>query len=265
MEPEGSGAKSVQNRLQRHGPETDRSVRELPGQTQLHPPGPADHRERGRGEILPSGRYQQRSDTDPGQLFSGGPRRAEAAQRPVWRVCRGGNQMWVGLKKQLLSFVFQLFFIWQFHFLVSLPALAKVTLTLPRGPSSFELLSPNYPDSFPDDDLMEWYFHVPDQHKTAVRLFNVTQPSCLKKETVVEYHSKGRAAPGRSLTDPRVEQRWGDFSMTLRNCKMERRQADSPGLRLKVQVSTSSARALGLYLICSLSSCLALGSWVVLL
>ncbi|XP_034467175.1 CUB domain-containing protein 1-like isoform X2 [Hippoglossus hippoglossus] len=121
-------------------------------------------------------------------------------------------------------------------------SLAKITLTLPKGTSSSVLLSPNYPDSFPDDDLMEWYFHVPDQHKTAVRFFNLTQPSCLKKETRVEYHSKGRAALVRSLNDPH-EQRSGDFSMTLRNCEMERRRADSPGLSVKVQVSTSSARS----------------------
>ncbi|XP_035019517.1 CUB domain-containing protein 1 [Hippoglossus stenolepis] len=121
-------------------------------------------------------------------------------------------------------------------------SLAKITLTLPKGTSSSVLLSPNYPDSFPDDDLMEWYFHVPDQHKTAVRFFNLTQPSCLKKETAVEYHSKGRAALVRSLNDPH-EQRSGDFSMTLRNCEMERRRAYSPGLSVKVQVSTSSARS----------------------
>ncbi|XP_053289217.1 CUB domain-containing protein 1 [Pleuronectes platessa] len=122
-------------------------------------------------------------------------------------------------------------------------SLAKITLTLPKGASSSVLLSPNYPDSFPDDDLMEWYFHVPDNHKTAVRFFNLTQPSCLKKETAVEYHSKGTAAVVASLTDPKLEQRLGNFSMTLRNCEMERRRADSPGLSLQVQVSTSSARS----------------------
>nr|XP_019946619.1 PREDICTED: CUB domain-containing protein 1-like [Paralichthys olivaceus] len=122
-------------------------------------------------------------------------------------------------------------------------SLSKISLKLPKGTSSSVLLSPNYPDSFPDDDVMEWYFHVPDQHKTAIRFFNLTQPSCLKKETAVEYHNKGRGAQVQSLNDPHVEETGGDFSMTLRNCEMDRRRAGSPGLSLKVQVSTSSARS----------------------
>lgn len=120
-------------------------------------------------------------------------------------------------------------------------SLAKIALTLPKGASSSALLSPNYPDSFPDNKVMEWYFQVPAKHKTAVQLLNLTQPSCLKKETAVEYHSKGRGALVQRLTDPQLQQTWGDFSMTLRNCEMDRRRAGSPGLRLGVQVSTSSA------------------------
>lgn len=98
---------------------------------------------------------------------------------------------------------------------------------------------------------MEWYFQVPAKHKTAVQLLNLTQPSCLKKETAVEYHSKGRGALVQRLTDPQLQQTWGDFSMTLRNCEMDRRRAGSPGLRLGVQVSTSSASSPGLYHICN--------------
>uniref|UniRef100_A0A8D2ZKQ5 CUB domain containing protein 1a n=1 Tax=Scophthalmus maximus TaxID=52904 RepID=A0A8D2ZKQ5_SCOMX len=82
-------------------------------------------------------------------------------------------------------------------------SLAKIALTLPKGASSSALLSPNYPDSFPDNKVMEWYFQVPAKHKT-----------CLKKETAVEYHSKGRGALVQRLTDPQLQQTWGDFSMT---------------------------------------------------
>ncbi|XP_058504673.1 CUB domain-containing protein 1-like [Solea solea] len=118
-------------------------------------------------------------------------------------------------------------------------SLAKITLTLPQGTSSSELLSPNYPDSFPDDDVMEWSVHVPDKHKTALRFLNLTQPTCLKKETAVEYHSKGSGASVRRLTEPQLEQKSGDFSMTLRNCEMDRRRAGFPGLSLSIQLSTS--------------------------
>ncbi|XP_071325572.1 CUB domain-containing protein 1-like [Trachinotus anak] len=118
-------------------------------------------------------------------------------------------------------------------------SLAKITLTLPKGASSTELLSPNYPDSFPDDDVMEWCFQVPDKHKTGIQFSNLTQPSCRKKETAVEYHSKGRAAV-LSLTAAQPKPTWGNFSITLRNCEMDRRRAGSPGLSLSMTVSTSS-------------------------
>ncbi|XP_041798665.1 CUB domain-containing protein 1-like [Chelmon rostratus] len=119
-------------------------------------------------------------------------------------------------------------------------SLAKITLTLPKGNSSSELLSPNYPDSFPDDDVMEWYFQVPDKHKTFVQLLKLTQPRCLKKDTAVEYHSRGRGALVLRLTDPQPEQNQGNFSLTLRNCEMDRRRAGSPGLSLNLKVTSSS-------------------------
>lgn len=135
--------------------------------------------------------------------------------------------------------------------LFSLTALAKITLTLPKGTSSSELLSPNYPDSFPDDDVMEWYFQVPDKHKTAVQLLKLTQPHCLKKDTAVEYHSRGRGALVLRLTDPQPDQSEGNFSLTLRNCEMDRRRAGSPGLSLSLKVSSSSKSSSGLYVICT--------------
>uniref|UniRef100_A0A3B4UXV4 CUB domain containing protein 1a n=1 Tax=Seriola dumerili TaxID=41447 RepID=A0A3B4UXV4_SERDU len=125
-------------------------------------------------------------------------------------------------------------------FTLFLLALAKITVTLPKGTSSSELLSPNYPDSFPDDDVMEWYFQVPKKHKTDIQFMNLTQPSCRKKETAVEYHSKGRAALVLSLTEVQPHPNWGNFSMTLRNCEMDRGRAGSPGLSLSVKVSTSN-------------------------
>ncbi|KAM9353455.1 CUB domain-containing protein 1-like [Symphorus nematophorus] len=118
-------------------------------------------------------------------------------------------------------------------------SLAKITVTLPKGTSSTELLSPNFPESFPDDDVMEWYFEVPDKHKTTVHLLKLTQPRCLKKETAVEYHSGERRASVLRLMDPQPEQ-MGNFALTLRNCEMDRRRADSPGLSLNLRVSSSS-------------------------
>ncbi|KAJ4931243.1 hypothetical protein JOQ06_025541 [Pogonophryne albipinna] len=118
-------------------------------------------------------------------------------------------------------------------------SLTKITVMITKGTSSLELLSPNYPDSFPDDDVMQWYFQVPDKHRTALQFLNVTKPRCLKKETAVEYHSKGRGAMVLSLSDPQPEQNQGDFTLTLRNCEMDIRSAASPGLLLNLRVSSS--------------------------
>ncbi|XP_042346752.1 CUB domain-containing protein 1a [Plectropomus leopardus] len=117
-------------------------------------------------------------------------------------------------------------------------SLAKITLTLPRGTSSSELFSPNYPDSFPDDDVMEWYFQVPDKHKISVQFLNLIEPRCLKKQTAVKYQSKGRVASVLKLKDPQPAQDQGNFALTLTNCEMDRRRAGSPGLSLSLKVSS---------------------------
>lgn len=125
---------------------------------------------------------------------------------------------------------------------------------LPKGTSSTELLSPNYPDSFPDDDVMEWYFQVPDNQKTAIQFLNLTQPLCLKKDTAMEYHSNARRATVRSLKEPQPEDMQGKFGLKLRNCEMDRRRVGSPGLSLKLRVSSSRARSTGVLCISFLLS-----------
>ncbi|XP_068179934.1 CUB domain-containing protein 1a [Antennarius striatus] len=119
-------------------------------------------------------------------------------------------------------------------------SLAKLTLTLPTGTSSSELLSANYPESFPDNAMMEWYFQVPDKHMTTVQLLNLTQPLCLKKDTAVEYNSARGGASVLKLTAPQPDQTQGSFSLTLRNCEMDRRRAGAPGLSLGIKVLSSS-------------------------
>lgn len=130
----------------------------------------------------------------------------------------------------------------QFNVLVGeeIKSLAKITLTIPKGTSSLELFSPNYPQSFPDDDVMEWYFQVPDKHRTAVELFEISEPRCLKKDAALEYHTRERVASVLRLKDPQPDQSQGNFMLTLRNCEMDRRRAGSPGLSLNLRVSTSS-------------------------
>lgn len=120
-------------------------------------------------------------------------------------------------------------------------SLAKISLTLPQGLSSLELFSPNYPGSFPNDDLMEWYFDVPAKHKASIQLSNLTLPRCLRKEAAVEYHGSGRTSLVVSLADAQPVQNQGSFSVTLRNCEMDKSRAKSSGLSLNFKVSVSTA------------------------
>ncbi|KAJ8354306.1 hypothetical protein SKAU_G00218730 [Synaphobranchus kaupii] len=113
--------------------------------------------------------------------------------------------------------------------------LALVKVTLPSGSSVNEFFSPNYPGSFPDDDLMTWEFHVPSQHNITVRFLKYTEPRCVKKDVVVEYRRTGSAFIGKSLVDPQPSNRQGNFSLSLRNCEMVKK--DTPGLTLHFQVS----------------------------
>lgn len=123
-------------------------------------------------------------------------------------------------------------------------SLAKMSVSLPPHVSSLELFSPNYPASFPDDDVMEWYLVVPQKHKASIELLNVTEPRCVRKEPGVEYRRTARRALLAELTEPQPEQREGGFTMILRNCKMDRTRASSSGLATSFRVSASKANTL---------------------
>ncbi|XP_061113959.1 CUB domain-containing protein 1-like [Conger conger] len=118
--------------------------------------------------------------------------------------------------------------------------LALVKVTLPSGPSATKYFSPNYPRSFPDDDLMTWEIHVPPEHNFTVQFLKYTEPQCVKKEVVVEYHKTDNMSmmfTGKSLSSPQPANRQGNFSLSLRNCEMERKS--SAGLTLNFQVSVA--------------------------
>ncbi|XP_035276344.1 CUB domain-containing protein 1-like [Anguilla anguilla] len=113
--------------------------------------------------------------------------------------------------------------------------LALVKVVLPSGSSATKFFSPNYPVSFPDDDLMTWDFEVPSLHNYTVRFLNYTEPQCIKKDVSVEYHRTGNIFIGKTLRDPQPANRQGNFSLTLRNCEMDTKV--KPGLTLNFQVS----------------------------
>jgi len=127
-------------------------------------------------------------------------------------------------------------------------ALAKLQVVLPAGGDSpVELLSPNFPQSFPDDDLVEWDVRVPPQHRATVLVVNHTQPACRKKETAVEYHSSRRRTLLLGLADPQPDRILQNFTMTLKNCEMDRARGNPRGLSAHFRVSSARTGLRGLF------------------
>ena len=117
-----------------------------------------------------------------------------------------------------------------------LAALAVVTVTAPGGTSSTELFSPNYPDGFPDDDLMEWRLAAQPRYSSSITFLGVSGRRCLKKEAGVGYQRSGSGVLGLGLDDPQPTRLPGSFSLTLRNCEVDLKH---PGLSLHLLVSTT--------------------------
>ncbi|XP_014851488.1 PREDICTED: CUB domain-containing protein 1-like [Poecilia mexicana] len=115
--------------------------------------------------------------------------------------------------------------------------LAKISVTLEEGSLSSTLLTPNYPNSFPNNDLMEWYFQVPYNYKTAIKFLNLKQPTCLKDNAEVTYRNEGTSSQVVGLGDVQPEQKQGSFSLRLRNCQMDTRRPDGLSMNLTVTAS----------------------------
>ncbi|XP_041104316.1 CUB domain-containing protein 1-like [Polyodon spathula] len=107
--------------------------------------------------------------------------------------------------------------------------------------SSVNLLSPNYPLSFSDDDLMSWMFTVPENNKAAVVFLNYTQPNCDKKSERVEYTLAGyQSTIGKSLTDQQPSFIHTNFEMQLENCKMDKSDPGKLSLEFRVEAFNES-------------------------
>ncbi|MGH0122702.1 UNVERIFIED_CONTAM: hypothetical protein FKN15_006794, partial [Acipenser sinensis] len=110
--------------------------------------------------------------------------------------------------------------------------------------SSVNLLSPNYPLSFSDDDLMSWMFTVPENNKASVLFLNYTQPNCNKKSESVEYAVAGyQSTIGKSLTDQQPSSIRGNFEMQLENCKMDKSDPGKLSLEFRVEAFNESQQS----------------------
>lgn len=112
---------------------------------------------------------------------------------------------------------------------------AIINVTLPEEPSSQEFFSPNYPESFPDHDLITWAFQVPYKYYSTVHILNYTQPRCDTKETRMEYQINGKTFV-KKLTEAQLSEHQGSFTLSLQNCNVDT-QSTFTSLTLRFKVS----------------------------
>uniref|UniRef100_A0A3Q1HUW5 CUB domain containing protein 1a n=1 Tax=Anabas testudineus TaxID=64144 RepID=A0A3Q1HUW5_ANATE len=112
--------------------------------------------------------------------------------------------------------------------------IAIVKVNLPRGVSDTDFLTPNYPDSFPDKQQMQWNFTVPAMHNYTVHFRKHTDPECIKNDVEVEYLKEDKKPTKLTVTDPQPKHEQGNFNMVLRNCETN---TTLQGLSLNYRVS----------------------------
>ncbi|TTA40563.1 CUB domain-containing protein 1 [Bagarius yarrelli] len=115
---------------------------------------------------------------------------------------------------------------------------AIINVILPEEPSWQDFYSPNYPESFPDDDLITWAFQVPYKYYSTVHILNYTIPRCETKDTRMEYQLYGRTMV-KKLSEPQLSEHQGSFNLSLQNCNVD---TQSPFTRLTLHFQISAVR-----------------------
>ncbi|XP_060060836.1 CUB domain-containing protein 1 isoform X2 [Erinaceus europaeus] len=105
-----------------------------------------------------------------------------------------------------------------------------------EGEGSATLMSANYPEGFPEDELMTWQFIIPAHLRASVSFLDFSMSNCEKKEERVEYYIPGSATNPEvfKLGDKQPGNMAGNFNLSLQGCDQD---AQNPGLlRLQFQV-----------------------------
>ncbi|XP_054450567.1 CUB domain-containing protein 1 [Pteronotus mesoamericanus] len=101
---------------------------------------------------------------------------------------------------------------------------------------SATLMSANYPNGFPEDELMTWQFIIPPPLRASVSFLHFNVSNCERKEERVEYYIPGSTTNPEvfKLADKQPGNMAGSFNLSLQGCDQD---AQNPGiLRLKFQV-----------------------------
>ncbi|XP_057561531.1 CUB domain-containing protein 1 [Hippopotamus amphibius kiboko] len=105
-----------------------------------------------------------------------------------------------------------------------------------EGEGSATLMSANYPDGFPEDELMTWQFIIPEHLRASVSFLHFNVSNCVRKEERVEYYIPGSTTNPEvfKLEDKQPGNMAGNFNLSLQGCDQD---APNPGiLRLQFQV-----------------------------
>ncbi|XP_072366177.1 CUB domain-containing protein 1-like [Scyliorhinus torazame] len=101
-----------------------------------------------------------------------------------------------------------------------------VDVVLQPGPPLY-FTAANWPNGFPDDELMSWHFSVPASYHANVTIENNTRPKCVKRN--LELYN------GPPLREKMTKEYEADFWLKLQNCEMDRASPEGLTLRFKVE------------------------------
>lgn len=100
--------------------------------------------------------------------------------------------------------------------------------------SLVNLLSANYPSSFPSNERMTWKFNLPPSHAAAVKFVNYTTPACEKNVLEVQYYLPRPST--LKLHEKQPANILNNFNLSLQNCVVDRKSPDRAGLTLNFTV-----------------------------
>ncbi|CAH2283197.1 Hypothetical predicted protein [Pelobates cultripes] len=108
--------------------------------------------------------------------------------------------------------------------------------------STTTMMSANYPQGFPNNELMTWQFIIPQNHRASVQFINYTLPNCYMKEQRVEYDLP------LSNNNPEVFQFdaiqpgniGSNFNLSLENCELESQNPKALTLVFNVTVQKAT-------------------------
>ncbi|XP_043116869.1 CUB domain-containing protein 1a [Puntigrus tetrazona] len=115
-------------------------------------------------------------------------------------------------------------------------SLVNFHVVLPERSSTQDFFTPN---AFPENAETMWYFTVPHTYYTDVSIRSYTVPTCLQPQNIptmnYTWQGKGPLVKLMNVSQPSVEP--GNFSLSIKNCKVSGKRPPSPDLMVHFQIS----------------------------